>query len=85
MRGFIKKHKVFLLVLVIAFLLRLVLTPFGTLETPDMNNFRAWGDHLVKVGPGEFYDTVWADYTPGYLYILGFLAFIKKTFPIFEI
>jgi len=84
MRGFLKKYKVIALVLIIAFLLRIILTPFGTLETPDMNNFRAWGDHMVNKGPGEFYDTIWADYTPGYLYILWALSAIKNLFGIEE-
>lgn len=55
-----------------ALLLRLALSPFGTL-TLDQNTFIAWGQRMATVGPGGFYSE-WSDYLPGYLYVLGFLS-----------
>src|SRR3990172_5410814 len=77
-----KERKDFFLVIIAALLLRIALTPFGTLETPDMNNFRAWSAHIAEDGPSQFYDTIWADYTPGYLYVLWLLGIIEKAFHI---
>lgn len=65
-----------LIVLLIGFLLRVILSPFGTL-TLDQNTFIAWGGRLVSVGFGNFYKA-WSDYLPGYLYILYFLAQIQR-------
>ncbi len=82
--GFVKENKTFFLLLAIALLLRVFLIPFGTLETPDFTNFHSWGIHIAKTGPGEFYDTIWADYTPGYLYVLWVLGEIEAAFPLFK-
>src|SRR5258708_1962667 len=65
------------IVLLIGFLVRLILSPFGTL-TLDQNTFIAWSMRLAQVGFGKFYFGAWSDYLPGYLYILDFLAKIEK-------
>ena len=41
----------------------------------DVGDFNAWGQRLASVGPGEFYeDGFFADYPPGYLYVLWLLG-----------
>lgn len=62
--------------LFVALVVRLILSPFGTLEL-DQNSFIGWSSRLVEVGFNKFYDT-WSDYLPGYLYILWVLGWIKK-------
>jgi dolichyl-phosphate-mannose-protein mannosyltransferase len=47
----------------------------------DMNTWIAWADRLRQLGPGNFYEEgYFADYTPGYLYVLWFIAEIKAAF-----
>lgn len=67
-------------ILIAAFLLRIVLSGFGTL-TLDQNTFIAWSNILVEKGFSRFYEG-WSDYLPGYLYILWFLGKVKEVIPI---
>ncbi|WP_151737940.1 phospholipid carrier-dependent glycosyltransferase [Paenibacillus tengchongensis] len=47
----------------------------------DMNTFIAWGQRMADLGPGKFYEEgYFADYPPGYLYILYLLTLIKNMF-----
>lgn len=47
----------------------------------DMNTFIAWGQRMVDLGPGGFYEEgYFADYPPGYLYILYMLSLIRGAF-----
>ena len=47
----------------------------------DMNTFIAWGQRLVDLGPGKFYEEgYFADYPPGYLYVLYLLSLIRGLF-----
>jgi len=47
----------------------------------DMNTFIAWGQRVVDVGPGKFYEKgYFADYPPGYLYVLYLLSLIRGVF-----
>lgn len=66
-----------LVVLTFSFLVRIILSPFGTL-TLDQNTFIAWSLKLSQVGFSKFYFSGWSDYLPGYLYILALLAQIGK-------
>lgn len=66
-----------LAILVIAFLLRIILSPFGTL-TLDQNTFIAWSMRLSQVGLSKFYFGSWSDYLPGYLYVLYLLGKINS-------
>jgi dolichyl-phosphate-mannose-protein mannosyltransferase len=44
----------------------------------DMNTWIAWSERLRAVGPGDFYqEGYFADYTPGYLYVLWLIAEVK--------
>lgn len=65
-------------VLLGAFLLRLVLAQFGTLRL-DMNAWVGWANRLVSVPLGHFYDQ-WSDYLPGYLYVLWLVGNVGKIF-----
>jgi dolichyl-phosphate-mannose-protein mannosyltransferase len=43
----------------------------------DVGDFSAWGERLASVGPAGFYDPgYFADYPPGYLYVLWLLGII---------
>lgn len=77
--SFIRKNKAILSLLVAALLLRLILSPFGTLEL-DYNNFTVWGSQIGEKGPSGFYQE-WSDYLPGYVYVLWFLDSVKAFFP----
>ncbi len=47
----------------------------------DMNDWIAWGEHVLRAGPGGFYtDTLFADYAPGYVYVMWLTAAIKHAF-----
>ena len=47
----------------------------------DMNDWIAWGERVLAVGPRHFYsETVFSDYTPGYIYVMWLTAWIKQTF-----
>jgi len=70
-------------VLVFAFIVRILFSPFGTLSL-DQNTFIAWSNRLDKVGLANFYNS-WSDYLPGYLYILAILAKIKAVIPLPEV
>src|SRR5579859_239444 len=66
-----------LIFLIFGFLLRVILSPFGTL-TLDQNTFVAWSMRLASVGISKFYFGTWSDYLPGYLYVLYILGQINK-------
>jgi dolichyl-phosphate-mannose-protein mannosyltransferase len=59
-----------------ALLLRLTLSPYGT-HMGDMNSYIAWGMDIANNGFYGFYDRLWSDYLPGYLYVLAFLGKIS--------
>lgn len=66
------------LVLAAAFLLRLWLGWTSQGYMNDMKTFMFWGQRLAEVGPGRFYQKgLFADYPPGYLYILYLLHVIQ--------
>jgi predicted membrane-bound dolichyl-phosphate-mannose-protein mannosyltransferase len=45
----------------------------------DVGDFTAWAQRLAASGPGSFYDaSYFADYPPGYLYVLWFLGSIGQ-------
>lgn len=67
-----KLQSKFWLILIFAFLLRIFLSPFGTLEL-DFNTFRGWSAILAGQGFEKFYEG-WSDYLPGYLYVLWVLG-----------
>lgn len=66
--------------LLVTFFLRLFLLPLPSFPI-DMNDWIAWANHILRVGPGQFYATIWSDYLPGYLYVLWLLAALHQLFP----
>lgn len=77
---FSKPQKLFtsrlFLVIFFGFLLRIILFKFGTYNL-DFYTFVAWSKDLVNFGIKHFYDHVWSDYLPGYLYVLYLLGRIS--------
>src|SRR5438132_331147 len=67
-----------IIILILGFILRIILSPFGTL-TLDQNTFIAWSLRLSQVGFSKFYMGNWSDYLPGYLYVLNVLGHIGGT------
>lgn len=66
------KYTVWILILVIFIRLYLILLPSFRI---DMNDWQAWSARLVEVTPLHFYaPDYFADYFPGYLYMLWFLG-----------
>ncbi|HSK51632.1 MAG TPA: hypothetical protein VLA44_02685, partial [Clostridia bacterium] len=47
---------------------------FGT----DISSFQAWAGMLAADGPAGFYDRVWVDYTPGYMYVLWVVGVVGQ-------
>lgn len=49
----------------------------------DLACFAAWAERMQEVGPRRFYSPeVFADYPPGYLYVLGFIGWLRSTMDI---
>lgn len=66
--------KVLLFLVIITTLIRLILVVFPSYKI-DMNTWQAWTIRLVEVTPINFYSPdYFADYFPGYLYMLWFLG-----------
>jgi len=66
-------------ILSIAFVFRLFMANFGTLDL-DHGTFIAWANNLVEGGFKNFYSG-WSDYFPGYLYILYLLGKLNLILP----
>ena len=61
-------------------ILRLILAIWGGFQG-DLDIFKAWSQRLVDLGLANFYDPAYfADYPPGYLYVLWFLGKISSFF-----
>lgn len=70
--GFLKKYSLALLVSVVIIRLILVLLPSFKI---DMTDWQAWSARIAEVTPLHFYNpNYFADYFPGYLYMLWFLG-----------
>lgn len=57
--------------IVISFAFRLIIAINIDGYQVDVNCFTAWGNTMANVGPANFYQSNWCDYTPGYIYIMG--------------
>jgi dolichyl-phosphate-mannose-protein mannosyltransferase len=53
----------------VALLVRFLIMPYGGFPV-DIGTFRAWAEGLARDGPAAFYGAGFADYLPGYLYVL---------------
>ena len=66
-----------------AFVLRMILAGVTEGYPYDMSCFVAWGEKLLADGPAGFYSGgYFADYPPGYLFVLGFVALVRQIFSI---
>ncbi|QJD83036.1 phospholipid carrier-dependent glycosyltransferase [Cohnella herbarum] len=75
------KHRVSIIVLLFggALLLRIVCAPIIQGHPIDIFDFMAWADRAYHEGLGGFYNgEVFADYPPGYIYVLYALGMIKS-------
>gem|GEM_PF-706017 len=57
----------------VAALLRAAIMPYGGFPT-DIATFKGWATALAERGPQGFYGTGFADYLPGYLYVLWLIG-----------
>lgn len=70
---------VFWSVVVLAVVLRLVLSLVFVGHPTDISCFMAWGNAVVERGMSNFYTSgMFADYPPGYMYICGALSWICR-------
>jgi dolichyl-phosphate-mannose-protein mannosyltransferase len=60
-----------------ALLIRFVIMPYGGFPV-DIGTFKAWANSLAERGPAAFYGAGFADYLPGYLYVLWVIGEIHK-------
>ncbi len=73
------RRRTLLWVLGLAFVLRLVLAAATAGYPYDLSCFTAWGDKLLAEGPAHFYsEGYFADYPPGYLYLLWLVAGLRQ-------
>ena len=74
---------VLLLAVLLAVILRLITAAAYPGYTNDMACFRGWAVAAYESGPANFYTSgMFADYPPGYIYILYVLGFIRNVFAI---
>ena len=72
-------RRTLLAVLGLAFALRLALATATPGYVYDISCFTAWGDKLLAAGPANFYAAdYFADYPPGYLYLLWAAAALRQ-------
>ena len=66
-----------------ALFLRLLIAVLSPGYSSDMGCFSSWSSALAENGPGSFYTSgMFADYPPGYLYVLWFLGGVMRLFGI---
>lgn len=72
----------FYLLVLAGLIIRLTLIPIPGFKF-DIDAWFSWALRLNELGFSHFYSPdIWTNYTPGYLYVLGFLGFIKNLFDI---
>ncbi len=74
------KYLIFPALLIVGLILRLILSSYWTYEG-DFGTWKAWAYGIYNTGFSKFYDQVWCDYMPGYLYVLWLLEYIHSAFP----
>lgn len=76
-----KKSHFFCIVAILGFAARIVCFFLYSGHKSDMDCFYSWSDSIFKNGFNSFYSgDMFADYPPGYMYILYIIGFIKNTF-----
>lgn len=77
------RRRALYLVLLAALVLRLLMAAVTEGYSYDVNCFTAWGAKLASEGPVNFYsEGYFADYPPGYMYVLGLVAAVRDGFGI---
>ncbi len=61
----------------VAVLLRFLVMPYGGFPV-DIGTFKAWASSLAESGPAAFYGAGFADYLPGYLYVLWIIGEVNR-------
>ncbi len=61
----------------VALVVRFVIMPYGGFPT-DIGTVKAWATGLAERGPAEFYGSGFADYLPGYLYVLWLIGEVNR-------
>lgn len=61
----------------VAVLVRFLIMPYGGFPV-DIGTFKAWAASLADRGPAAFYGAGFADYLPGYLYILWVIGEVNR-------
>lgn len=80
--NFIKNNQQLVILLTLGFVIRLLLATLPGMKI-DVDTWYSWVERLKEVGFSRFYnDQIWTNYTPGYLYILWLLGFLKDFFQI---
>src|SRR3989344_8851328 len=79
---FSKESLTISLILLLGFLLRIVVSPFGT-HSNDMAFWIHWSKEIERLGFYDFYNKIgWTDYLPFYFYVLFILEKIIIAFQI---
>ena len=78
-----KAWPVFLLAAVLAVLLRVIIAMVYEGYSTDIACFKGWAIAVYETGPSGFYTSgIFADYPPGYMYVLYVLGFVRELFSI---
>ncbi len=77
-----QKNVIYIILLILAaFIIRLVCAAKYQGHETDMSCFNAWSSMIFKNGFGSFYESEsFTDYPPGYMYVLYLLGAIKELF-----
>lgn len=74
----LNKHRFFVLLILLGLFFRIYFINIPGFKF-DMDTWFAWALRLNQVGFSQFYsEQTWTNYTPGFLYILGFLGYVKN-------
>lgn len=69
------------LLLLAALMLRALFSVIFVGHYTDISCFKAWAEMMAEYGPGGFYTTgTFADYPPGYMYVLWLIGWIRRLF-----
>ncbi len=71
--GMSRDARVFWALFAAAALVRAVIMPYGGFPT-DIGTFKAWAAAMAEKGPAGFYGGGFADYLPGYMYVLWLIG-----------
>ncbi len=74
-----RQRQQILLIMVAAFMLRIAFSIIFIGHSTDLACFLGWAENMVENGPGGFYYSgMFADYPPGYMYVLWLIGGVGK-------